>query len=123
MTAQRTIICDVLEGSPDHPDVDQLLARTRARDPIVSLSSIYRTIRALEARGLVVRHDFGDKRSRYEVAGGDHHDHLIDVETGVVIEFHDAELEKLKRRIAKRLGYRLESHNLELYGRLKEKSL
>ncbi|MEM9261982.1 MAG: Fur family transcriptional regulator [Pseudomonadota bacterium] len=117
MTTQRVLICDALDGSRDHPCVDNLLARAREGDPSLSLSSIYRTMRALEAQGLIVSHDFGDNKSRYEVVGKDHHDHLIDMETGTVVEFHDPELEKLKRRIAKRLGYKLESHSLELYGR------
>ncbi|MEM6415418.1 MAG: transcriptional repressor [Pseudomonadota bacterium] len=117
ITKQRAIICDVLDTSEDHPDVDQLLERARRQDPTVSLSSVYRTMRALEDLNLVTKHDFGDNRARWEKRRNDHHDHLICTETGTVIEFTDPDLEKLKKRIAKRLGYSLEGHKLELYGR------
>ncbi|MEM6536747.1 MAG: Fur family transcriptional regulator [Pseudomonadota bacterium] len=117
ITRQRIIICDALEASHDHPDVNGLLERARGVDRTISLSSVYRTMRALEGVNLVTKHDFGDGRARWEVRANCHHDHLICIETGQVIEFADPELEALKRRIAKRLGYRLEDHKLELYGR------
>lgn len=111
------MICDLLDRSRDHPDVDQLWKRARKRDPKLSLASVYRTLKALERLDLVWRRDFGDGRARFEVKDADHHDHLIDIETGKVIEFQDQELEALKARVAERLGYSLEHHNLELYGR------
>lgn len=117
LTEQRKVICQALEQSSDHPDVDQLHARARQFDPKISQASVYRTMRTFEELGLVVRHDFGDGRSRYEVKHAEHHDHLIDTTTGDVIEFHDPELEALKHRIAKRLGFELEHHSLELYGK------
>ncbi|MEM9262018.1 MAG: Fur family transcriptional regulator [Pseudomonadota bacterium] len=117
ITHQRRLVCDALDESDDHPDVDVLLERARVGDPKLSLSSVYRTIRALEEHRLVTRHDFGDGRARYEVNDSQHHDHLIDLDSGKILEFNDPELETLKRRIARRLGYRLEFHSLELYGR------
>ena len=117
ITPQRKVICHALECSGDHPDVDQLLARARESDPGLSLASVYRTLRTLEDLGLVWKHDFGDGRARYEVRHDDHHDHLIDTISGQIVEFHDPELEALKKRIAARLGYRLEGHSLALFGR------
>jgi Fur family ferric uptake transcriptional regulator len=116
LTDQRRVVCRVLSGSQDHPDVEELYRRASALDPHISLATVYRTVRLFEEAGVVERHDFGDGRSRYEEAGEDHHDHLIDMKTGRVIEFYDAEIEQLKVAIAKRLGYRLVGHKLELYG-------
>ncbi|MEM9376635.1 MAG: transcriptional repressor [Pseudomonadota bacterium] len=117
MTPQRAVICAVLDRSRDHPDVDQLWKRSREHDPKLSMASVYRTLKVLEDLDLIWRHDFGEGRARYEVKRSGHHDHLIDIKTGRVIEFQDPELEALKARIAEQLGYALERHSLELYGR------
>ena len=116
MTEQRRVIARVLGESHDHPDVEELYRRASAQDPHISIATVYRTVRLFEEAGVVERHDFGDGRSRYEEAGDDHHDHLIDTKTGEVIEFFDAEIEQLKTAIAERLGYKLIGHKLELYG-------
>jgi Fur family transcriptional regulator, ferric uptake regulator len=116
ITEQRRVIAKVLSESDDHPDVDQLHARASAVDPGISIATVYRTVRLFEEAGILDRHDFGDGRSRYEAAPEAHHDHLIDVESGHVIEFVDPELEALQRQIAERLGYRLVDHRLELFG-------
>ena len=101
----------------DHPDVEELHRRAHAVDPHISIATVYRTVRLFEEAGVVERHDFGDGRSRYEEAGDDHHDHLIDTRSGEVIEFFDAEIERLKTEIAERLGFELVGHKLELYGK------
>ena len=106
----------MLGESEDHPDVETLHARAAAIDPNISIATVYRTVRLFEEAGILERHEFGDGRSRYEAASESHHDHLIDVETGKVIEFVDEELEELQRRIADRLGFRLVDHRMELYG-------
>ena len=116
MTDQRRIIAAVLEESADHPDVEVLYARASARDPRISLATVYRTVKLFEEAGILDRREFGDGRARYEDAERDHHDHLIDIATGEVIEFCDPEIEALQERIAARLGYRLEGHRLELFG-------
>ncbi|MEM7471042.1 MAG: Fur family transcriptional regulator [Pseudomonadota bacterium] len=116
MTGQRVIIADVLEEAIDHPDVEELYARAVSRDPGISIATVYRTVKLFEEAGLLERHEFGDGRSRYENAERDHHDHLIDMQTGEIIEFIDPEIEALQEAIAKRLGYRLKGHRLELYG-------
>lgn len=116
MTDQRRVVARVLSAADDHPDVEELYRRAHEIDPHISIATVYRTVRLFEEAGVVERHDFGDGRSRYEEAGEDHHDHLIDAKTGRVIEFYDAEIEKLKTLIAERLGYRLIGHKLELYG-------
>ncbi|RZJ42778.1 MAG: transcriptional repressor [Brevundimonas sp.] len=116
MTEQRRVIARVLSAAADHPDVEELYRRASAIDPHISIATVYRTVRLFEEAGVVEKHDFGDGRSRYEEAGDDHHDHLIDTRTGEVIEFFDAEIEKLKTEIAKRLGFDLVGHKLELYG-------
>src|SRR6187402_3826216 len=107
MTGQRRVIAKVLSEADDHPDVEEVYRRASARDPRISLSTVYRTVRLFEGAGILERHDFGDGRARYEAAAESHHDHLIDVETGRVIEFADEELEALQRRIAEKLGFRL----------------
>jgi Fur family ferric uptake transcriptional regulator len=116
MTDQRRIVARILSESQDHPDVDELHRRAYAHDPKISLATVYRTVRLFEEAGVVEKHDFGDGRSRYEEAGDDHHDHLINIKTGEVIEFYDAELEALKSALAEKLGFELVGHKLELYG-------
>lgn len=116
ITEQRRIIARVLSEAEDHPDVEALHARSSAIDPGISIATVYRTVRLFEEAGILDRHDFGDGRSRYEAAPEAHHDHLIDVETGKVIEFVDPELEALQKQIAERLGFRLVDHRMELYG-------
>ncbi len=116
MTAQRQIIIKVIEDSDDHPDVDQLYIRSVAQDDTISIATVYRTVKLLEEVGVIDRIEFGDGRSRYEEAG-EHHEHLIDIESGDVIEFYHAELESLKAKIAKDMGYELVDHRLELFGR------
>ncbi len=116
MTDQRRVIAQVLEAADDHPDVEELYARAAARDPHISIATVYRTVKLFEESGILDRLEFGDGRARYEDAERDHHDHLIDMNSGEVIEFVDAEIEALQERIAEKLGYRLKGHKLELYG-------
>ena len=116
MTEQRRIIARVLSDADDHPDVEDVYQRSVQLDPKISIATVYRTVRLFEEAGLLDRHDFGDGRSRYEQASDDHHDHLVDVQSGDIIEFHDEELEELQRQIAARLGYSLIGHRMELYG-------
>ena len=116
ITDQRRVIARVLSEADDHPDVEEVHARASAIDPGISIATVYRTVRLFEEAGILERHDFGKGRSRYEAAADEHHDHLIDVETGRVIEFVDQELEALQKRIAERLGFRLVDHRMELYG-------
>jgi Fur family ferric uptake transcriptional regulator len=116
ITEQRRVIARVLGEAEDHPHVETLHERAAAVDPRISIATVYRTVRLFEEAGILERHEFGDGRSRYEAASDAHHDHLIDVETGKVIEFVDEELEMLQRRIAEKLGYRLVDHRMELYG-------
>lgn len=117
MTEQRRVIAQVLSESDDHPDAEELYGRAAAIDPKISLATVYRTLRLFSDAGIIETHDFRDGRARYEAADEDHHDHLIDVQTGDVIEFMDEEIEALQEKIAKRLGYELVDHRLELYGR------
>lgn len=116
MTGQRRVIAGVLEGSDDHPDAEVLYARACKVDPRISLATVYRTVKLFEEAGIVEKVEFGDGRARYEDAERAHHDHLIDLSTGRVIEFVDPEIEELQDRIAKKLGYRLKGHRLELFG-------
>jgi Fur family ferric uptake transcriptional regulator len=116
ITEQRKVIARVLSEAADHPDVEALHARSSAIDPGISIATVYRTVRLFEEAGILERHDFGDGRARYEAAAEAHHDHLINVETGEVIEFVDPELEALQKVIAEKLGYRLVDHRMELYG-------
>lgn len=116
ITEQRRVIARVISDAEDHPDVEELYNRASAIDPKISIATVYRTVRLFEEAGILDRHDFGDGRSRYEAAPEAHHDHLIDVETGKVVEFVDPELEALQRQIAEKLGYRLVDHRMELYG-------
>src|SRR5690606_4691132 len=115
MTDQRRIISQVIEQAVDHPDVEELYRRAGARDPRISLSTVYRTLNLFEESGLVAKHDFKDGRARFETLPDEHHDHLIDIRSGRVIEFRNEEIEAIQELIAKRLGYRLVDHRLELY--------
>lgn len=116
MTEQRRVIARVLEGSADHPDVEELYRRSAEVDPRISISTVYRTVKLFEDAGIIERHDFRDGRSRYETVPEEHHDHLIDLKTGTVIEFHSPEIEALQEKIAREHGFRLVDHRLELYG-------
>lgn len=116
ITDQRRVIARVISDAEDHPDVETLHERASAVDPRISIATVYRTVRLFEEAGILDRHDFGDGRARYEAVPEAHHDHLIDVETGKVIEFVDPELEALQKQIAEKLGYRLVDHRMELYG-------
>ena len=116
MTDQRRVIARVLSDAADHPDAEELYRRAAAIDPHISIATVYRTVKLFEDAGILERHDFRDGRSRYEEVSDDHHDHLIDIQTGKVIEFHSDEIEKLQRRMAEELGFELVDHRLELYG-------
>ncbi|MCP4318419.1 MAG: transcriptional repressor [Hyphomicrobiales bacterium] len=116
MTEQRRVIARVLDGSADHPDVEELYRRAARVDPNISISTVYRTVKMFEDTGIIERHDFRDGRSRYETIPDEHHDHLIDLKTGRVIEFQSAEIEMLQEKIAREHGFKLVDHRLELYG-------
>jgi len=116
ITGQRRIIADVLQESDDHPDVEEPYSRASARDDNISIATVYRTVKLFEESGILEKVEFGDGRARYEDAEREHHDHLIDMNSGEVIEFVDPEIEALQEKIAERLGYRLKGHKLELYG-------
>lgn len=115
MTDQRRTIAQVLSQSADHPDVDKVYQRAAELDPRISIATVYRTVRLFEEANILEKHDFGDGRARYEESSDNHHDHLINVKTGEVIEFYNSEIEALKTKIAKELGYDLVDHRLELY--------
>ena len=116
MTDQRRVIARILQDSDDHPDVEELYRRSSKVDPRISISTVYRTVKLFEDEGIIEKHDFRDGRSRYETVPEEHHDHMIDLNTGNVIEFQSAEIEALQERIARELGFRLVGHRLELYG-------
>jgi len=116
MTEQRRIIARVLSAANDHPDVEEVYKRASKLDPKISIATVYRTVRLFEEANIVERHDFGDGRSRYEEATEEHHDHLIDIQSGKVIEFQNQEIEDLQEKIAKKHGMKLVGHRLELYG-------
>lgn len=116
MTDQRRVIAHVLSTAEDHPDVEQLYERSSAIDARISIATVYRTVRMFEEADILERHDFGDGRARYEEAHDDHHDHLIDVNSGEVIEFQNEKIEELQRAVARELGYELVDHRLELFG-------
>lgn len=123
MTEQRRVIARVLGTSQDHPDVEELYRRAVAIDDKISISTVYRTVKLFEDAGIIERHDFREGRSRYEQVPDEHHDHLIDVNNGTVIEFHSDEIERLQEEIARRHGFKLVGHRLELYAvRVKDKS-
>jgi Fur family ferric uptake transcriptional regulator len=119
MTDQRRVIAQVIENAEDHPDVEELYRRASAQDARISLSTVYRTLNLFEEAGLVTKHDFKDGRARFEPIPDEHHDHLIDIRTGKVIEFRNEEIEKLQKRVAEELGFELVDHRLELYGKPK----
>ena len=116
MTEQRRVIARVLSEADDHPDVEQLYRRATAIDPRISIATVYRTVRLFEEASILERHDFGEGRARYEESGDEHHDHLIDIGSGKVIEFHNEAIEDLQRKVAEELGFDLVDHRLELYG-------
>tara|TARA_B110000211_G_scaffold151950_1_gene172812 strand:- start:550 stop:927 length:378 start_codon:yes stop_codon:yes gene_type:complete len=116
MTEQRRVVAQVLETSNDHPDVEELYFRASKLDPRISIATVYRAVKLFEESGILEKLEFGDGRARYEDADRDHHDHLIDMQTGEVIEFIDPDIEALQEKIAVRLGYKLKDHRLELYG-------
>lgn len=116
MTGQRRVIARLLSDAIDHPDVEELHRRASAVDPRISIATVYRTVRLFEEADILSRHEFGDGRARYERAPDNHHDHMIDIKSGKVVEFQNEEIESLQREIARRLGYRLVDHRLELYG-------
>ena len=116
MTEQRRVVAQVLQNASDHPDVEELHRRAVAVDPRISIATVYRTVRLFEEAGILTRHDFGDGRARYEQAPEEHHDHLIDARSGRVVEFQSPEIEKLQEKVARKLGFRLIGHRLELYG-------
>ncbi len=116
MTGQRRVIARVLSESDDHPDVEAVHRRATRADPKISIATVYRTVRLFEEASILERHDFGDGRARYEEAADEHHDHLIDIESGEVIEFHNEDIETLQEEVARKLGFRLVDHRLELYG-------
>jgi Fur family ferric uptake transcriptional regulator len=116
LTDQRRVIARVIEGSSDHPDVEELHRRAAEVDPRISISTVYRTLRLFEDASIIERHEFRDGRARYEPASDEHHDHLIDLRSGNVVEFRHEEIERLQERIAEELGFRLVDHRLELYG-------
>ncbi len=117
MTEQRRVIARVLSEATDHPDVEQVYRRATKIDPKISIATVYRTVRLFEEANILDRHDFGDGRSRYEESPAEHHDHLIDVQSGEVIEFRNEEIEELQRLVARKLGFDLVGHRLELYGK------
>ena len=116
MTGQRRVIARVLSSAKDHPDVEEVYRRSNKIDPRISLSTVYRTLKLFEEKGILERHDFGKGRGRYEEASREHHDHLIDVDTGRVIEFRNEDIEALQEKIARELGFKLVGHKLELHG-------
>lgn len=116
MTEQRRIIARVLSVAEDHPDVEEVYRRASDKDSNISIATVYRTMKLFEDAGIVERHDFGDGRSRYEEASDEHHDHIIDVKSGKVIEFQNAEIEALQEKVAREHGLKLIDHRLELYG-------
>ena len=115
MTEQRRTIARVLSLSDDHPDAEELHRRSNELDKTISLVTVYRTVKLFQEAGIIESHDFGDGRARYEEVPDEHHDHLIDIKTGDVIEFHNEEIERLQEEIARKLGYKLVDHRLELY--------
>jgi Fur family ferric uptake transcriptional regulator len=117
MTEQRRVIAQVLSDASDHPDVESVYQRAVAIDPHISIATVYRTVRLFEEANILERHDFGDGRARYEEIPQQHHDHLIDVQSGKVIEFTNQQIEELQREVARRLGFELVGHRLELFGR------
>ena len=116
LTGQRKIIARVMSEAEDHPDVDELYKRVTKIDPKISIATVYRTVKLFEEAGILAKHDFKGGKARYEEISESHHDHLIDVKTGEIIEFVDDEIEKLQKKVAEKYGYELVDHKLELYG-------
>ena len=116
LTDQRKLIAKVMSDSHDHPDVDELYKRVSKIDSKISIATVYRTVKLFEEAGILAKHDFKGKKARYEELSESHHDHLIDLKTGEIVEFVDDEIEKLQKRVAEKLGYQLVDHKLELYG-------
>ena len=116
LTDQRKIIAKVMSESEDHPDVDELHKRVNEVDPKISIATVYRTVKLFEEAGIIAKHDFKGSKARYEQATHEHHDHLIDVNTGEITEFVNEDIEKLQKQVAEKLGYKLVDHRLELYG-------
>ena len=116
LTEQRKLVAKVMSESEDHPDVDELHKRVSKLDPRVSIATVYRTVKLFEEAGIVSKHDFKGNKARYEEVPKEHHDHLIDINTGEIIEFVDQDIEKLQKKVAEKLGYKLVDHRLELYG-------
>ena len=116
LTDQRKLVAQVMSESEDHPDVDELHKRVNKIDPKISIATVYRTVKLFEEAGIVAKHDFKGNKARYEQAPTEHHDHLIDINTGEIIEFVDQDIEKLQKKVAEKLGYKLVDHRLELYG-------
>ena len=121
LTDQRKVIAQVMSQSTDHPDVDELYNRVSKIDPKISIATVYRTVKLFEEAGIITKHDFKGGKARYEEASESHHDHLIDIKTGEIIEFVDDDIEKLQKKVAEKYGYNLVDHKLELYG-VKKKS-
>ena len=122
ITEQRRVIARVLSDASDHPDVEQVYQRAMAVDPRISIATVYRTVKLFEEANILERHEFGDGRARYEEVPDQHHDHLIDMNSGEVVEFRNDEIERLQSEVAKSLGYRLVGHRLELYGTKAERT-
>ena len=116
MTGQRRVVAQVLSDSDDHPNVDEVYSRASGIDPKISIATVYRTVRLFEEAGILEKHDFGGSSARYEEVTDNHHDHLINIKNGNVIEFHNEEIEALQRKVAKQKGLKLIGHRLELYG-------
>jgi Fur family transcriptional regulator, ferric uptake regulator len=116
LTEQRKLVAKIMSESDDHPDVDELHKRISKVDSKISIATVYRTVKLFEESGIVAKHDFKGNKSRYEQAPEEHHDHLIDINTGDIIEFVNEDIEKLQKQVAEKLGYKLVDHRLELYG-------
>lgn len=116
MTGQRRVIAQVLSSANDHPDVEEVHSRANALDSRISIATVYRTVRLFEEANILERHDFGDGRARYEEVSNEHHDHMVDIQSGKIIEFQNEEIEALQKKIAESLGMELVGHRLELYG-------
>ena len=116
LTDQRKLIAKVMSGSENHPDVDELYQRVNKLDSKISIATVYRTVKLFEEAGIVAKHDFKGNKARYEQASEEHHDHLIDINTGEITEFVNEDIEKLQKKVAEKLGYKLVDHRLELYG-------
>ena len=116
LTEQRKLVAQVMSNSEDHPDVDELHKRINKLDPKISIATVYRTVKLFEESGIVAKHDFKGNKARYEQSPQEHHDHLIDINTGEIIEFVNQDKEKLQKQVAEKLGYKLVDHRLELYG-------